>query len=378
MLIKPRVLTPGPTALLPQGAGTPLHHRSPEFEALLGRVREGLKAFFSTTDPVLVLACSGTGGMEAAAMAAAGPGEPVVCVNGGKFGARWVHICATLGMKVTEVAVPSGEAVTPAQVADALKRTPGCRALFVQGCESSTGVLHPVAEIATLTRALPDCLLVVDGITWLGAHTAAVGELGLDLVVCASQKALALPPGLAMVSVSARARRRMQQVLPRSCYLDLRRELEAQARNQTAFTPAISLVAQLDESLRWVAENTLARLVANAALLAEMTRAAAGAMDLRLFARRPANSITALEMPANVDAGRVAAALRERFGLLVSDGQDSLKGRLLRVAHLGYCDYADTLALVAGLETVLPQFGHKVAPGRGLAAAQRVLAGAKP
>lgn len=378
MFAKPRVLTPGPTALLPQAGAAPLHHRSPEFEALFSRVRAGLQAFYCTTDPVLVLACSGTGGMEAAAMAAAGPGERVVCINAGKFGARWVHICSTLGMQVTEVTVPAGEAVTPGQVAEALRRTPGCRALFVQGCESSTGVLHPVAEIARQVRELPDCLLVVDGITWLGAHEAPVGELGLDLVVCASQKALAMPPGLAMVSVSGRARQRMRQVLPRSCYLDLRRELEAQARNQTAFTPAISLVAQLDESLRWVHANTLRNMVANAALLARMTRAGASAMNLNLFAKAPADSITALAMPAGLDPAKVAATLRQKFGVAVSEGQEELTGRLLRVAHLGFCDFGDTLAMLAGLEAVLQQLGHKVAAGSAVAAAQRVLAGEQP
>lgn len=372
MLRKPRTLTPGPTQLLPEAAAAQLragmHHRSPEFAAVLGRVQQGLKEFFRTESPVAILTSSGTGGLEACVAGLVRPGDTVICVNGGKFGKRWADINRAWDANVVELAVEPGRSARLADVEAALKANPQARALFVQGCESSTGAVHPVRAMAELTRGR-ETLICVDAITWLGAHEVATDEWGLDLVVCASQKALAMPPGLAFVSASEKAHRALTG--KRRYYFDLARELDAQAQGQMAFTPATSLVCAAEAALAWVHSVGLDDLVQNARVLAAMTRAAAKALQLPLFSEFPADSVTALKVP---DASKVQAFLYEHSGATVAGGQDEWRGKLLRLSHLGYVDYMDTIALIGALEQALTRSGAKHEPGTGLQAAQQVYA----
>ncbi|MBK9974870.1 MAG: alanine--glyoxylate aminotransferase family protein [Planctomycetes bacterium] len=375
MIQKPRIFTPGPTALLPQAAQAEAapqpHHRSVEFAAMLRQARAGLAAFFNTRHDVVLLTASGTGGLEAAAGAAFSHGQRVVCVNAGKFGARWSEIARALGAQVVEVTAQPGQPVRVEEVLRALQAAPTA-ALFVQGCETSTATLHPVRELAALVRGRPETLMCVDGITWLGAHEVRPDDWGIDLLVGASQKALAMSPGLSFVSVSEKAAARMEvSGGAQRYYFDLGAELKAQRAGETRFTPAISLISALVAALQHVQQVGLDVLVANAAHLAAVTRAGFKALGLNLVSSAPADSVTAVFTPAGVPSSRILSLLQQRHGIALADGQDGLKNLVIRVAHLGYYDYIDCVGVLAALEDVLLELGLNISPGTALEAAQQ-------
>jgi aspartate aminotransferase-like enzyme len=349
MVIKPRVLTPGPTALLPEAqlaqAAASMHHRTDAFIELFKKVRTGLQHFFQTKRDVLVFSSSGSGGLEACVVNLIRAGDEVICVNGGKFGERWTKMNRVYGAKVTELKVENGKAVRVEDVKKALDASPKCRAVFVQGSESSTATLHPVREIAKLTKDR-ECAICVDAITWLGAHEVKTDDWGLDLVVCGSQKALAMPPGLAFVSISEKAEKLMQGVSTPRYYFDFAREAKAQKDFQTAFTPSISLVAS-------------------------MTRAAMKEIGLKIFSEAPADSVTAVVAPEKIGSGKIIKAMKQRHGAIIADGQDDLKNRMFRLAHMGNYDYMEALGLIGALEDVLLNLGEKFEAGKAIAAAQR-------
>lgn len=375
MLPKNRVLTPGPTALLPEAqiaqAEASMHHRTDAFIELFQVVRKGLQQLFKTERPVITFASSGSGGLEACVSNVVQEGDKVICVNGGKFGERWLKMNQAFGANVIEVKVEHGRGVELETVQKALADNPDARAVFVQGSESSTGALHPVQQIAQLVKGMPDCLMCVDAITWIGAHDVRTDEWGLDLVVCGSQKAMAMPPGLAFVSISEKAEKMFtSRKGNRRFYFDFARELKNQAKDQTAFTPAISLIAAAAASLNWILGAGVDSLVRNAHELASMSRAAAKALGLELLSDAPSDSVTAVRVPASMDSGAVIKGLKKQFGAIIADGQDELKGKIFRLAHLGNYDYIDTMGLLAALEVVLAEAGLKFESGAGLKAAQ--------
>lgn len=375
MLPKNRVLTPGPTALLPEAqiaqAEASMHHRTDAFIELFQVVRKGLQQLFKTERPVITFAASGSGGLEACVSNVVQEGDKVICVNGGKFGERWVKMNQAFGANVVEIKVEHGRGVELETVQQALADNPDARAVFVQGSESSTGALHPVQQIAQLVKGMPDCLMCVDAITWIGAHDVRTDEWGLDLVVCGSQKAMAMPPGLAFVSISEKAEKMFtSRKGNRRFYFDFARELKNQAKDQTAFTPAISLIAAAAASLKWILDAGVDKLVRNAHELASMSRAAAKALGLELLSDAPSDSVTAVRVPASMDSGAVIKGLKKQFGAIIADGQDELKGKIFRLAHLGNYDYIDTMGLLAALEVVLAEAGLKFESGAGLKAAQ--------
>ena len=375
MIRKQRLFTPGPTALHPavqEASARPiLHHRTDEFREIFRHCAGDLKKFLKTSDDVLILACSGTGAMEAALVNVLSPGDRMLALVAGAFGQRWVDIGRAHGMDVRTLDAPLGEAVPPARVAEALDRDPAIRAVFVQLSESSTGAGHDIEALARITRQRPGTILVVDAISGAGAMALETAAWGVDVVVVGSQKALALPPGLAFVALGARAWERAEAAAPRF-YFDLRRERKAQAGGESAFTPAISLVVALRSALAFVEElGGVDALVRNAGTLAAMTRAAAGALGLPLVAPRDhGDALTALYPPAGVDSGAIVKALKAEFGSTVAGGQGGLKGKIFRVAHLGYYDTTDALGWLATLEIVLQRLGHRFAPGAGVAAAE--------
>ena len=376
MIKKQRLFTPGPTALQPavqEALARPiLHHRTDEFRGVFKECRAGLGQFLKTTQDVLILACSGTGAMEAAVVNVLSPGERMLALVAGNFGERWAAIGRAYGMDVKVLEAPWGEAVPPERVAEALEREPGIRAVFVQHSESSTGVKHDVESLARVTRGRPDTLLVVDAISGAGAMTLETEAWGVDIVVVGSQKALALPPGLAFVAVSERAWQRMESAQASRFYFDLRRERKAQVGGESAFTPAISNVIALQAALAFVRGlGGVDALVANAGMLAETTRAAATALGLPLVAPRDhGDALTALYPPPGVDSGAIVKGLKGEFASTVAGGQGALKGKILRVAHLGYYDATDILGLLGTLEIVLHRLGHRFELGAGMAAAE--------
>jgi len=386
MLRKNRLFTPGPTPLLPSAqtamASFSLHHRTADFRALYTRALADLKEFVGTKNDVLVLASSGTGAMEAAVSNLTSPADKVLVLTAGKFGERWRDLAKAYGCAVDVLSAPYGETFSMEAVRQ--KLTADVRCVYVQGTESSTGARHDIKSIAKLVRGNGDnTLLVVDGITGLGTTHFDVDGWGVDVIIGGSQKALMIPPGLAYLGVSERAWQRMEATRSPRYYFDLRKERKAAAKGESAFTPATSLIAALGAALDYVREmgdGDLARgrtrLVDNAELCAEMTRAAVHELGLQLFSpSAPAAALTAVTAPAGLDSGAIVKEFRESFNAVVANGQGEMKGKLFRIAHIGYYDYLDTIGILGALEHVLATVrGTGVEYGTGLRAAQEVFA----
>ena len=386
MLRKNRLFTPGPTPILPAAqtamASFAMHHRTADFRALYTRVLADMKDFIGTRNDVLVLASSGTGAMEGSVSNLTSPGDKVLVLTAGKFGERWRDLAKAFGCVVEVLSAPYGETIALDEIRP--KLTPDVRCVYVQATESSTGARHDVKGIAKLVRAQGDeTLLVVDAITGLGTTHFDVDGWGIDIIIGGSQKALMIPPGLAYCAVSERAWKRMETAKSPRYYFDFRKERKAAAKGESAYTPATSLFAALGAALDFVREMGKGDLVAgrealvnNAELAAEMTRAGALALGLKLFAAAsPAAALTAVQPPAGTDSSAIVKEFRESFAAVVANGQGEMKGKLFRIAHIGYYDYLDTIGILAALEHVLASVtGKSVEYGAAVRAAQEVYA----
>lgn len=373
---KPRLLAPGPTPLYPPAvhamAASDLHHRTPEFRSLYRDVLASLKRVFGVERPVLPLVSSGTGGMEAAIANCFSPGDPVIVATAGKFGERWVALAQAYALDALVVEKPYGAVLTAADVAAALRAKPDARGVFLQASESSTGVAHDVEGIARMLKET-EALFVIDAITGLGTMPLPVDEWGLDVVIGGSQKAFMIPPGLAFITLTDKAWERVATARHPRFYFDLRKERAAAESGDPSWTPAVSLILALAESLKYIESLGMAKLIENAQLLARATREAALALGLPLFAQgSPAGSVTSVCPPSGMDSGVIVKDLKSKFGATITNGQGSMEGKLFRVAHLGYFDFPDLWALLAALELVLDAHGHPLTLGAGVAAAQRV------
>jgi aspartate aminotransferase-like enzyme len=386
MLRKNRLFTPGPTPILPAAqtamASFAMHHRTADFRALYTRVLADMKEFIGTRNDVLVLASSGTGVMEGSVSNLTSPGDKVLVLTAGKFGERWRDLAKAFGCVVEVISAPYGETLSLDQVRS--KLTPDVRAVYVQATESSTGARHDVKGLAKLVRAQGDeTLLVVDAITGLGTTHFDVDGWGVDVIIGGSQKALMIPPGLAYCAVSERAWKRMETAKSPRYYFDFRKERKAAAKGESAYTPATSLFAALGAALDFVRQMgngdlTAGReaLINSAELAAEMTRAGAQALGFKLFAASsPGAALTAIQSPAGTDSSAIVKEFRETFAAVVANGQGEMKGKLFRIAHLGYYDYLDTIGILAALEHVLASVtGKPVDYGSAVRAAQEVYA----
>jgi len=376
---KQYLLAPGPTPVpedvLLAMARPIVHHRQPAFSKIFMKAHEDLQWLFKTRSQVLVLAATGSGAMEAAVTNFFSRGERVLVVRGGKFGERWADIAAAYGVEATCLDVDWGAAVKVEDVKRALDHDPKLRGVLWQASETSTGVRHPVREIAELCRGR-DTLSVVDAITALGVFDVQTDAWGLDVVVSGSQKALMLPPGLAFLTASERAWRASERSdLPRF-YFDLARERKPQKEGQTAWTPAVSLIVGLAEALRLLREEGLENVFARHERLAHASREAVKALGLTLFApQSPSPACTAVKAPAQADGGKIVKRLREHYGVTIAGGQGAAKGKIFRIAHLGYYGDFDVLTAIGALEMTLADLGVPIERGAGLAAAQRALAG---
>jgi len=373
---KTHLFAPGPTPIPPEALLTMahpiLHHRTPEYEALLAEVREGLKVLFQTTEEVLLFAASGTGGMEAAVVNTLSPGEKALVIRGGKFGERWGEICQAYGVNFTPIDVPYGKAVDPGLVAAALAKDPQIAVVLSTYSETSTGVLHDIKAIAEAVRKTPT-LLVVDAITSLGVVDVPMDDWGLDVVVAGSQKALMLPPGLAMVGVSRKAWAAVERSRLPKYYFDFAAEQKHLLKNQSRFTPAISLVVGLRETLRMIRSEGLPNIFRRHERLAAAMRAGITALGLELFAERPSPAVTAVLVPRGLDGGAIVNTLRTRHRVIIAGGQGSLKGKIFRLATMGYADSSDVVVALSALELTLAEVGYPVKLGDGIRAAQEVL-----
>jgi aspartate aminotransferase-like enzyme len=386
MIRKTRLFTPGPTPLLPAAqfamAAADIHHRTPEFRALYQKVLAQLKVFVGTQNDVLLLSCSGTGAMEASVSNLTSPGDKVLVLTAGKFGERWVDLTKAFGCQVDVVEAPYGETFTLEAVKAALK--PETKAIYMQASETSTAVNHDVQAVAKLRdKIAPEALLVVDGITGLGTTHFDVDGWKIDVLIGGSQKAVMIPPGLAYLSVSERAFKAMETSKNPRYYFDLRKERKNQVKGETAYTPAVALVAGLGAALDYIAgqaggdlEKGRIALVDNAITNAAATRAGLVALGFTLFApSAPSSAATAVAVPEGMDSSDVVKALKTRFAAVIANGQGSMKGKIFRVAHLGFFDYLDTVALLGAMEHIAKDtLKLPVEYGQAVAAAQKVYA----
>ncbi len=379
--MKYRLLTPGPAAVpeetLLELAKPVTYHRTPEFRAILAEVTEDLRAVFCTKNPVLTLTSSGSGGMEAAVSSTLAPGSKAILLNSGRWGERWKKLAQAFGVEIVNVTVPDGQAVAPEQLAHALAQHPDAQAVFATLSETSTGVANDIEAYGKLVAATP-ALLIVDAISALGVMPCRTDDWHIDLCVTGSQKALMLPPGLAFVSVSDKAWAQIDKNTSRhSFYFDLRKYRAALKESDVPFTAAHTLVKALRVSLKRIRTEGIENVWSRHARIAAGARAGVLGMGLELFAQRPADGLTVIKVPAGVDGNAVLSKLEKQYGLKLANGQDTLKGKIWRLGHMGYCDPFDVLAALAGLELVLPECGFAVEPGSGVAAAQKVWAGCK-
>jgi len=375
---KKYLFSPGPTMLPPEVllkmAEPVMHHREPEFEKIFGEIREGLKYLFQTKNEVLIFTSSGTGAMEGAVSNILSKGDKALVVRGGKFGERWGEICKAYGIEFIPIDVEWGKAVAPKKIEEALKSNPSIRAVYTQASETSTGVRHPIREMAEIVRKYEETAIIVDAITGIGVFDIPMDQWGIDVVVSGSQKALMLPPGLSFVALSDKAWKFVERSNLPKFYFDFKKELKSAQKNQNSFTPAISLFVGLRESLKLIQEEGLEGVFSRHEKLAEATRAAVKALGLELYAPdSPSNALTAVRLPEGISGGKLKSLFFEKFGITVAGGQDQAKGKIIRIAHLGYYERLDMIMVISALEMLLKEMGHAFDLGTGVRAAEVVL-----
>ena len=373
---KYRLLSPGPTPVpekvLLKMADTIIHHRTPQFRAVLKDIDNKMKKVFRTKNPVFIFASSGTGAMEASVVNLLSKGDKALVISGGKFGERFGEICGAYGVEVVSYDVAWGDAADPAAVDTLLKENPDVKAVYSTLCETSTGVVNDIREIGKIVSST-DAALVVDAVSGLSADELKSDEWGVDVVVCGSQKGFMLPPGLAFLSFSPKAEKLAGQSDLPKYYFDLKAAKKSYEKDDTPWTPAVSLVMGLNSVLDMMMEEGPDNILARHARLAHATREAVKAMGLELFSKRPSNAVTAVKVPEGVDGAALVKKMRDEQGVTIAGGQASLKGKIFRIAHLGYMDEYDVIAAIAGVEIVLSQLGHDIELGKGVAKAQQLL-----
>lgn len=371
------LLTPGPTPIPPEVAlesALPiLHHRTSEFGAIFTQVIEGLKYVFQTQGTVLLLTSSGTGGMEASVVNLLSPGDKVLVASSGVFGDRWIKILETYGIKPEIIRGEWSKAVSPEMIKEKLKTNSEIKAVFTTHTETSTGVVNDLKSIGEIV-AKTDAVLVIDSISGLSAQELHMDKWSLDVVVSASQKGLMNAPGLAFVALSEKAWNLVEKAqLPRF-YWDFLRMKKSLADKETPFTPAVTLIVGLNRAIEMIKKETLEKIWARHEKLARAARAGMQALNLELFAENPANVVTAVKSPAGLDSGKLVKKLREEYGVSIAGGQQELKGKIFRLAHLGYVNEFDILVGISAVERGLRELGYQNFEfGVGLAAAEKIL-----
>jgi len=375
------LMTPGPTpvpaeVLLAQ-ARPIIHHRTPDFSATLVEVVDGLRYVFQTQNDVLVMACSGTGVMESAIANCFCPGDTVIVTRNGKFGDRMKQLSEVYGLNMVDLSYEWTETVKPADIAKALHEHHDARGVIVTQSETSSGVLNDVKTIAEITASHPDCVLIVDSITGIGAVDCKTDEWGLDVVMTGSQKGLMLPPGLAAISVSEKAWRAYERSTLPKYYFDWGRYRKSLGKDTTPFTPPVSLIIGLAEALKMIREEGLENTIARHSMLAEATRRGCEALGLKLFAppEGRGSAVTPVWVPEGVDGKAIVKMMKDTYGVTIAGGQDDYAGRIFRVGHLGYFGEFDIITTLAALEMTLAQLGYEFERGAGIKAAEAVFMG---
>ncbi|MDA8078737.1 MAG: alanine--glyoxylate aminotransferase family protein [Nitrospiraceae bacterium] len=376
--MKRYLLAPGPTPVPPEAllamAMPIIHHRSPDFLPVIDAAKKGLQWLYQTKNDVLIICATGTGGMVGSVNNFFSPGDKALVINGGNFGERWTKICKAYGLAVEEIRVDWGYAVKPEDVEKALRKDPSIKGVFVQASETSTGVYHDIKALASIVKKCDNTILVVDAISALVAHDLRMDEWGIDVMIGGSQKGLMLPPGLAFVGVSEKAWKFADKATSPKFYFNFKKERESLAKNQTSFTSPVTLIIGLNESLKLVRAEGLENAFRRHERLSRATREAVKALGLDMFTREsPSFAVTAINAPEGLDGQEIYKNLRVKYGITAAGGQGQAKGRIFRIAHLGYAGTFDVITAIAGIEMVLKGMGYPVKLGTGVAVAQELL-----
>ena len=375
---KKYLMTPGPTPVPAEGmlkmAAPIIHHRTPDFSAAFAESIRGLKYVFQTEGDVLLFACSGTGVMEAAIANCFSAGDTVIVCRNGKFGDRQKLIAETYGLNVVDLAYEWTEVVRPADIEAALAEHPEARGVIVTQSETSSGVLNDIEAIGRIVGPLEDVVLIVDSITGIGAVECKTDEWGLDVVMTGSQKGLMLPPGLAACTVSKKAWKAYERSDLPKFYFDWMKYQKNIEKDTTPFTPAVTLVLGLNESLKMIAEEGLDNVIVRHARLAEATRKGCEALGLKLFAppEGRGSAVTPVWVPEGIDGRKIVSILKNKHGVTIAGGQDAYAGRIFRIGHLGYFGEFDIITTLAALEMTLAELGYEFTRGAGVVAAESV------
>lgn len=339
MIKKYYLLSPGPTpvpeTVLAAAAEPIIHHRTPEFSKIFMETTEGIKYVFGTREDVFILTSSGTGGMEAAMVNTLSPGDKAIAINGGKFGERWGNICKAYGVSCQEIVLEWGQDFTKDELEAVIKADPGVKAVFATLSETSSGAVYDVRGFSEVV-AKTDAILVVDGISGVGATACPMDEWKIDVLVSSSQKSFMIPPGLAYIAFSPKAWKRVETSRLPKFYFDAIRAKKNLEKQTTPWTPAISLIIQQKKSLDIIKEMGLEKLYAHHRILGESTRAGIRALDLEIVAQRPGNILTAVKTPPGFDGVELVKVMQDKYRAYIAGAQDPNKGKFFRIAHLGY------------------------------------------
>jgi aspartate aminotransferase-like enzyme len=372
---KEHLFTPGPTPIPTEALlsmARPIdYHRSPEAADAIKEVSENLRHVFQTNNEVLILTSSGTGAMEGAVANLLSPADKVLVIRSGKFGERWGEICAAYGIEFMSLDLEWGLSIEPQTVGDILKSNSDIKAVFSTLCETSTGALHDIESLGQIIKD-SSTLLVVDAVSALGADDLQMDNWHVDVVVSCSQKGLMTPPGLAFVSLSERAWEVTEKSKLPKYYFDFNKARAELARGSTPYTPAITFIMALQQSLRLICAAGIRNILSRHARLAEATRAAIKALGLQLFPLHPANTLTSIRFPDELDSKAFINIMRRRHGITYAGGQGKLSGKIIRIAHLGWMNEYDVMVAISALEMGLAEAGYGVELGAGVTAAEQV------
>ncbi|MEK6774465.1 MAG: alanine--glyoxylate aminotransferase family protein [Bdellovibrionota bacterium] len=334
------LLAPGPVNLHPEVrkilAEPMIHHRTPEFDQILARALTGLKKIFQTEEPVYIHTSTGTGGMESLLVNTLSPGDEVFAIVSGKFGERWAQMAKVFGARVHIHNVSWGQSINPEDLKNHLKLHPNTRAVLCQACETSTGVAHPIQELAEICNQHPSTLLLVDGITAVGAYPLPMDQWKIDGLVAGSQKAFMLPTGMSFVSFSKKAWNFIDNAQMPRFYFDIRSEKKSNANGETFFSSAVPLIKALDFILDLILKKGLTQHFQEIHRRAEATRIFSQKMGFSLYAKNPSDSLTALALPSTIDGQKLRLDMEKKFNITIMGGQDQAKGKIVRLGHMGY------------------------------------------
>ncbi len=376
MIKKYYLLSPGPTPVpepvLAAAAEPIIHHRTPEFSKIFSEVTDGIKYVFGTKEDAYVLASSGSGVMEAAIVNTLNAGDTVLSINGGKFGERWGHICRAYGVNVKEIVLDWGADFSKERLAAELRADPGVKAVLATFSETSTGTIYDIkgyGEVVAPTNAL----LVVDGISGIGAAPCPMDDWKIDVLVSGSQKSFMIPPGLGYIAFSPKAWKLVEKATLPRFYFDARKFRKSLENQTTPYTPAISLIIQQKKSLEMIKSIGLENLYEHHRILGEATRAGVKALRLELLSQKPGNMLTAVKVPPGIDGVKLVKTMQSKFRAYVAGAQDPHKGQFLRIAHLGYMGGFDVITALAALEMALSDLGYEFEKGGSIKAAEIIL-----